>query len=117
MLLDVGFSHPKAVWVLYLLSTVIVGFGLLSAVTLNDRASLVFLLLGVAGFLIVRHFGDKLPFIRRWKHATGEHEPVEPMEGAEAAYADGGEPRRPEDDGEIDPEHDSSEHRPVAGQS
>jgi len=111
ILLDVGFSHPKAVWVLYLLSTVIVGFGLLSAVMLDDRASLLFLMLGVAGFLIVRHFGDKLPFIRRWKHTTEDLEPVEPMEGAEAAYADGGEPAE-----EVEEEHDSSEHRPVARQ-
>jgi UDP-GlcNAc:undecaprenyl-phosphate GlcNAc-1-phosphate transferase len=100
ILLDVGFSHPKAVWVLYLLSTVIAGFGLLSAISLNDRISLLFLLAGVAGFLIVRHFGASLPFIRRWKRVTDKHEPVEPV------MADGGEKQESE-------ERDSSEQRPV----
>ncbi len=67
ILLDVGFSHPKAVWVLYGLSTVIAVFGFFSALTLDDRASLLFLLVGLAGFLLIRHYGSSLPFIRRWK--------------------------------------------------
>ena len=54
VLLDVGFSHPKAVWVLYLLSTFIMTFGLLTAVSLNDRISLLFLMTGLAGFLMQR---------------------------------------------------------------
>ncbi len=97
MLLRVGFSHPTAVWVLYALSTVIAIFGMLSALTLNDRISLIFLLLGAAGFLVVRHFGASLPFIRRWKRVTGKHEPV---------MADGGEETGSD-------ERDSSQHRPV----
>ena len=67
ILLDVGFSHPKAVWLLYGLSTVIAIFGFFSALTLDDRASLLFLLVGLAGFLMIRHFGSSLPFIRRWQ--------------------------------------------------
>lgn len=76
-------------------------------------------MLGVAGFLIVRHFGASLPFIRRWKSVTGEHQPVEPMEGAEA-YADGGERREPAPEAQgdqSDGDNDSSEHQPVAPQS
>jgi UDP-GlcNAc:undecaprenyl-phosphate GlcNAc-1-phosphate transferase len=67
ILLEVGFSHPKAVLVLYMLSAVVVLFGLLSAFTMNDRISLLLLLVGFIGFIIIRHFGHLLPFIRRWK--------------------------------------------------
>jgi UDP-GlcNAc:undecaprenyl-phosphate GlcNAc-1-phosphate transferase len=65
-LLDVGFSHPRAVWVLYALSAVVVMFGLTSALVVNDRVSLLFLVGALAAFLIIRHFGESLPFIRRW---------------------------------------------------
>ena len=72
ILLDVGFSHPRAVWILYMLSTVITVFGVFSAWTMNDRISLLFLLAGMVSFLIIRHFGSKLPFIRRWKNIQNE---------------------------------------------
>jgi hypothetical protein len=56
---------------------------------------------GVAGFLIVRHFGASLPFIRRWKRVTDKHEPVE-----QPVMADGGEEQESD-------ERDSSQQRPV----
>ena len=68
-LLDVGFSHPAAVWILYGLSATAAVFGVLSAVTLNDKITLLFLIGGLACFLIVRHWGASLPVIRRWKKA------------------------------------------------
>jgi len=65
-LLKVGFSHPRAVWLLYALSFVAVAFGLVSALFQNDRVSLLFLVGALAAFLVIRHFGESLPFIRRW---------------------------------------------------
>ncbi len=67
-LLDVGFSHPTAVWILYALSFIVAGFGLLSAITLNDKVTILLVLGGLAGFLVVRHWGASLPVIRRWKN-------------------------------------------------
>lgn len=67
-LLDVGFSHPTAVWILYGLSILVAGFGLLSAITLDDRMTILLVLGGLIGFLVVRHWGASLPVIRRWKN-------------------------------------------------
>ncbi len=72
ILLDVGFSHPRAVWVLYGLSSVLAIFGVMSAWTMNDRISILFLLAGLVGFLLIRHFGAKLPFIRRWHNVQDD---------------------------------------------
>lgn len=69
-LLDVGFSHPAAVWILYLLSAVVMSLGLYAAVTMDDKISLLFLFGSITGFLFIRHFGGSLPFFRRWKKTT-----------------------------------------------
>jgi UDP-GlcNAc:undecaprenyl-phosphate GlcNAc-1-phosphate transferase len=71
-LLDVGFSHPTAVWILYGLSILLGGFGLLSAITLDDKITVLLVMGGFIGFLVVRHWGASLPVIRRWNNADPE---------------------------------------------
>ena len=113
VLLDVGFSHPRAVWVLYLLSGFIMTFGLLTALTLNDRISLLFLMAGLAGFLIVRHFGESLPFIRRWKKVereSGQHPPISGEHDAIHKDRDSSGPHRT-----VSSDRDSSGPHPAVG--
>lgn len=73
-LLDVGFSHPKAVWILYGLTTVVAAFAFLSALTVNDNVTLLLLLGCLVAFVVVRHWGESLPVIRRWSKSSEKSE-------------------------------------------
>lgn len=66
VLVDVGFDHPTAVWILYFLTLVAVMFGLLSAIALDDRISMILLIVAFIVFVVLRRYGGRLPFMKRW---------------------------------------------------
>lgn len=57
VLMEMGYSHRKAVLVLYGLSSILGVFAVAAAIIQNDQVSFGLILAGIAGFIVVRQFG------------------------------------------------------------
>jgi UDP-GlcNAc:undecaprenyl-phosphate GlcNAc-1-phosphate transferase len=69
-LLEMGYTHWRAVVLLYGMSVLLGALALLAVVLKNDRVSFGLILAGIAGFVLVKQFGKYLPL---WKK-NGEGE-------------------------------------------